>query len=188
MLSPALHPAEPRRGSTKEEFKDSISNKVFSLGHNQNKTNKMSSYRQLIYHLVFRTKGGRPTISQDHADQLYAYISGIVKLKESHLYRINGIENHLHILTDIHPSIALADFMKDIKVASSMWIKKSGYFPAFTGWSVGYGAFSCSFKDKDRLIEYIKSQQDHHSKKAFEDEYRKLLLDAGVNIDENYFP
>ncbi|MEI6050702.1 MAG: transposase, partial [Bacteroidota bacterium] len=72
----------------------------------------MSSYRQLLYHLVFRTKDSVPTIKQDNVDQLYAYISGIIKNKNSHLYRINGIENHLHIITDLHPSIALADFMR----------------------------------------------------------------------------
>ncbi|MEI6050893.1 MAG: transposase, partial [Bacteroidota bacterium] len=72
----------------------------------------MSSYRQLLYHLVFRTKDSTPTIKQDNVDQLYAYITGIIKNKNSHLYRINGIENHLHIITDLHPSIALADFMR----------------------------------------------------------------------------
>ncbi|MCX6253256.1 MAG: transposase [Bacteroidia bacterium] len=55
----------------------------------------MSSYRQLLYHLVFRTKDSLPTIKQDHVDQLYAYVSGIIKHKNSHLYRINGVENHL---------------------------------------------------------------------------------------------
>ena len=75
----------------------------------------MSSYRQLLYHLVFRTKDSLPTIKQDQSDKLYAYIAGIIKNKNSHLYRINGVENHLHILTDLHPSIALADFMREIK-------------------------------------------------------------------------
>ena len=72
----------------------------------------MSSYRQLLYHIVFRTHDSQPTIKQKHADQLYAYITGIIKNKNSHLYCINGIENHLHILTDVHPSIALADFVR----------------------------------------------------------------------------
>jgi putative transposase len=89
----------------------------------------MSSYRQLLYHLVFRTKESLPTIKQENADQLYAYISGIIKNKNSHLYRINGVENHLHILTDLHPSIALADFMRDVKVSTSLWIKERKSFP-----------------------------------------------------------
>jgi putative transposase len=100
----------------------------------------MSSYRQLLYHLVFRTKDSLPTIKQDHVCELYAYITGIIKHKNSHLYRINGVENHLHILTDLHPSIALADFMRDVKVSSSLWMKSSGLFPAFNSWADGYGS------------------------------------------------
>jgi putative transposase len=85
----------------------------------------MSSYRQLLYHLVFRTKDSIPSIKQDNVDQLYAYISGIIKNKNSHLYRINGIENHLHLITDLHPSIALADFMREVKASSSKIINRS---------------------------------------------------------------
>jgi Transposase and inactivated derivatives len=147
----------------------------------------MSSYRQLLYHLVFRTKDSLPTIKQDHVNQLYAYITGVVKHKNSHLYRINGIENHLHILTDIHPSLAPADFMKEVKVSSSLWMKSSNLFPAFNGWAVGYGSFTCSYKDMDRLIDYIKNQQEHHRKITFEEEYRILLKKYGIIPDESCF-
>ena len=148
----------------------------------------MSSYRQLLYHLVFRTKDSLPTIKQNNADQLYAYISGIIKHKNSHLYRINGVENHLHILTDLHPSIALADFMREVKVSSSLWMKSGEFFPAFNGWADGYGSFTCSYMDMGRLIEYIKNQQDHHRKKTFEEEYRFLLAESGIKPDERFFP
>jgi len=107
----------------------------------------MSSYRQLLYHLVFRTKGSLPSIKQESSDKLYAYITGIIKNKNSHLYRINGTENHVHILTDIHPSFSLADFMREMKVATSVWMKESGSFPLFDGWAEGYGAVSCSYID-----------------------------------------
>jgi REP element-mobilizing transposase RayT len=148
----------------------------------------MSSYRQLLYHLVFRTKDSLPTIKQNHVDQLYAYISGIIKYKNSHLYRINGVENHLHILTDLHPSIALADFMREVKVSSCLWMKSGDLFPAFNGWAEGYGSFTCSYMDLGRLIDYIKNQQEHHRKKSFEDEYRSLLIESGVKIDDRFFP
>jgi REP element-mobilizing transposase RayT len=148
----------------------------------------MSSYRQLIYHLVFRTKDSLPTIKQEYVDELYAYITGIIKHKNSHLYRINGVENHLHILTDLHPSIALADFMREIKVSTSLWMKNSGHFPAFKGWAEGYGSFSCSYMDMGRLIDYIKNQQVHHNKKTFEEEYIIILKESGVTFDERYFP
>jgi REP element-mobilizing transposase RayT len=148
----------------------------------------MSSYRQLLYHLVFRTKDSLPTIKQDHSNQLYEYITGIIKNKDGHLYRINGVENHLHILTDMHPSQALSDFMREIKVSSSVWMKSSGYFPLFNGWADGYGSFTCSYMDMGRLIDYIKNQQEHHRKKTFEEEYRNLLLESGIKIDERFFP
>jgi putative transposase len=116
----------------------------------------MSSYRQHLYHLVFRTKENLPTIKQENVSELYAYITGIVKHKNSHLYRINGVENHLHILTDMNPTIAPADFMRDVKVSSSLWMKSSDIFPGFKGWAVGYGSFTCSYIDMDRLIDYVK--------------------------------
>ncbi|MFN8240967.1 MAG: transposase [Bacteroidales bacterium] len=111
-----------------------------------------------------------------------------IKNKSSHIYRINGVENHLHILTDVHPSIALADFMGEIKASSSYWMKNSGYFPSFNGWAEGYGSFTCSYSDIGSLVDYVDSQQEHHGKKTFEEEYRSLLLKAGLEIDERYFP
>jgi putative transposase len=148
----------------------------------------MSSYRQHLYHIVFRTKDSIPAIRQDHVNDLYAYITGIIKHKNSHLYRINGVENHLHILTDMNPSIAPIDFIKDIKVSTSIWMKKSKLFPAFNGWSVGYGSFTCSYKDLVSIINYIKNQQEHHKNISFEDEYRKLLLEYGITPDDKFFP
>ena len=148
----------------------------------------MSSYRQHLYHIVFRTKDSLPTIRQDHVNELYAYITGIIKNKNSHLYRINGVENHLHILTDMNPALAPKDFVKDIMVATSIWIKNSNSFPAFKGWAAGYGFFTCSFMDINRLIEYIKNQQEHHKKVSFEEEYRTLLLEYGITPDEKFFP
>jgi putative transposase len=148
----------------------------------------MSSYRQHLYHIVIRTKSSLKTINQDHINDLCAYFSGILKNKKCHLYRINGVENHIHILTDINPTILPIDLVRDIKVASSLWMKSSGMFHKFKGWSVGYGSFTCSYYDLDRLIEYIKNQQEHHKKVSFEEEYRELLLQNGIIPDEKYFP
>jgi REP element-mobilizing transposase RayT len=148
----------------------------------------MPSYRQLSYHIVFRTKDSQATIDQDNVVQLYSYITGIIKNKGCHLYRINGIENHIHLLSDIHPSIALSDFIRDIKASSSKWMQESCLFPSFKGWADGYGAFTCSYMETGRLIEYIKSQQEHHRKKTFEEEYKMLLMECGIKVDERFFP
>jgi putative transposase len=148
----------------------------------------MSSYRQLLYHLVFRTKDSKPAINQENAGQLYSYITGILKNKNSHLYRINGVENHLHIITDLHPSIAVADYMREIKVSTSVWMKNSNLFPLFKGWAEGYGAFTVSYIDMGRASDYVKNQKEHHNKKSFEEEYKSLLWESGIEPDERYFP
>ena len=78
--------------------------------------------------------------------------------------------------------------MREIKASSSLWMKNTGYFPAFNGWSEGDGSFTGSCMDIGRLIEYVKHQQEHHRRKTFEEEYRSLLLESGLEIDERYFP
>ena len=102
----------------------------------------MGTYRQIFYQIVFGTKHRQPTISIEHDEELYKYIWGIIKNKKCKLYRINGIEDHIHIFSDLHPSISLSDYVKDIKVASCIWMKESGKFPLFEGWQDGYGAFT----------------------------------------------
>ena len=148
----------------------------------------MSSYRQILYHLIFRTKNGRKTLDPRNSRELYAYLMGIIRNKNCFLYRINGMEDHLHILCDLHPVIALADYMRDIKTSSSIWIKESGEFYEFQGWAGGYAALTYAWKDKDRIVNYIKNQQDHHKKESFEEELKRLLLEQGIVINEKFFP
>lgn len=103
-----------------------------------------------------------------------------------HLYRIGGAEDHLHIFSDLHPSLSLADYIKNIKVASSVWMKEGGRFPAFTNWQDGYGTFTHAIREKDIIIMYIRNQKEHHKKESFYDEYKRLLLENGVEFDEKY--
>jgi REP element-mobilizing transposase RayT len=98
------------------------------------------------------------------------------------------MEDHLHILCDLHPTIALADYMRDIKTSSSIWLKQSGKFPAFNGWAEGYAALTYGWKDKEMLVNYIKRQQEHHKKESFEDELRRFLLEQCIDVNEKYFP
>jgi putative transposase len=76
--------------------------------------------------------------------------------------------------------------VKDIKVSTSIWMKESGNFPSFIGWQEGYGAFTCSVRSRDRIIDYIKNQKEHHKKKSFIDEYKALLTEHEIEFDERY--
>ena len=147
----------------------------------------MSTYTQILYHIVFATKNREPVLCKERREDLYKYIWGIIQMRDSHLYRIGGIEDHVHILCSLHPTIALADFVKEIKVASSGWIKIDNVFPRFEHWQSGYGAFTCSVGSKEHLIEYIKGQEQHHSKETSIRELKRLLADSGIEYDTKYF-
>ena len=144
------------------------------------------SYRQIYYQIVFGTKYRKPTIVEEHCEELYKYIWGVVKNNKCKLYRINGVEDHIHIFSDLHPTVALADYVKKIKIASSIWMKESGKFPDFEGWQVGYGAFTYSEREKDKIINYVKKQKEHHKKETFYDEYKRLLIENGIEFDEKH--
>ena len=94
--------------------------------------------------------------------------------------------DHLHIFSDLHPTICLSDYIKDIKLASSSWIKDMGYFPDFPGWQVGYGAFTYTINDKAKIINYIKNQKEHHKTESSFDEYKRLLIENGIDFDIKY--
>ena len=127
----------------------------------------MSTYTQILYQFVFSTKNRIPSLTEANRAELYKYIWGILTQKKCHLYRIGGITDHIHIVTHVHPTIALANLIKDIKLASSSFIKNNNLFPEFESWQDGYGAFTYSFNEKDRLIEYVKNQEVHHATKTF---------------------
>ena len=146
----------------------------------------MSSYNQILYQIVFGTKYRKPTIVNDNCEELYRYIWGILKNNKCKLFRINGIEDHLHIVCSIHPSVSLANLVKDIKVSTSVWMKQNNKFPHFEGWAEGYGAFTYSIKEKNRVIEYVKNQKIHHKKSDFLTEYKNLLKEHSVEYDERY--
>ncbi|MFY7810558.1 MAG: IS200/IS605 family transposase [Flavobacterium sp.] len=147
----------------------------------------MSSYKQILYQIVFSTKYRENTIPDEHCMELYKYIWGIIKNRNCKLYQINGTENHIHILSDLHPSISLADYIKEIKAASNLWMKNSGLFPKFTYWQRGYGAFTYTYRDKDLIINYIKNQKEHHKIELYEDEYKRMLIEQKIEYDERYY-
>jgi putative transposase len=115
----------------------------------------MSTHTAISYHIVFSTKNRTPVLKRERRGDLFRYVWGIIKNRRSHLYRINGVEDHLHILSSLHPTVSLADFVKEVKTGSALWIKENRVFKGFSHWQEGYAAFTCSRRDIDDLIEYI---------------------------------
>jgi len=148
----------------------------------------MNTYTQILYQIVFGPKNNETTPSGNKRPELYAYIYGILRNKKCHLYQIGGTSDHLHILTHLHPTVALASLVKDIKISSSDFIKREHLFKYFSGWQDGYAAFTYPIHEKNRLVEYIKNQEQHHKRISFRDEIIQLLKDNGIAYDDRYLP
>ena len=120
------------------------------------------------------------------SEKLYRYMWGVLKNKKCKLYQLNGTENHLHIVTHVHPSVSVSSLVKDLKVSSSAWIKDSRVFPNFVGWQEGYGAFTYHISQKEMIVNYVKNQRTHHKIKTFREEFIELLKEHGIEFDEKY--
>ena len=146
------------------------------------------SYTRLLYHIVFRPKDNVPAITEEHEECLYRYIWGFVKSKDCVLYRIGGMPDHIHILVQMPPLLTVADFMRDLKTSSSIFMHdEHEKFPMFCGWGKSYCALTCSASAKDRVGEYIKRQKEHHRKVGFREELLTLLEENGVEVNMKYF-
>ena len=136
-------------------------------------------------HIVFGTKYHRNTIPLDKKERLYSYISGVVKNKKSSLIAIGGIENHVHILIDLHPGIALADLVKDIKVSSTKMLQHTFIFPLYEGWASEYFASSVSPSHTDKVKEYIKNQVQHHHGNEYAMEVESFVKKMGFVLHKD---
>lgn len=146
----------------------------------------MSTYTQILYQIVFSTKKRKPVLIKENRGKLFKVIWRILENRNCHLYRINGVEDHLHIVTHLHPGISLSNLVKDIKLGSNNYIKENRIFPKFNGWQEGYAAFTYSIKEKERLIKYVMNQEEHHKKMSFREELIALLKEHNIPYDEKY--
>lgn len=146
------------------------------------------SFTNFFYHIVFATKNRLPVITHDVERRVYGLLYSLMKDMGAHVYRIGGMPEHVHIFASIPSTIAIGEFVKELKRKASALIKAENIVNNWGGWQEGYGGFSYSRHDKDTVIEYIKNQKEHHKVKSFIEEYREWLIENGVSPDAPYFP
>ena len=124
-------------------------------------------------------------ITNDWRGRLHAYLGGIINDLGGVAEKIGGVEDHVHLLVGLRATHCLADVLREIKSSSSKWvheeIKKS-----FFSWQEGYGAFTVSASQIDKVKIYITDQEEHHRKKTFQEEYLEFLKQSGVEYEEKY--
>ena len=129
------------------------------------------TFSQIYIQVVFAVKGRDSLINATWEEELYKYISGIVKNKGQKMLAINGMPDHIHFLIGMKPSCCLSDLVREIKKSSNDFIKEKKFSKLKFEWQKGYGAFSYSHSNLGNVIKYIMNQKEHHKKQTFKDEY-----------------
>ena len=145
-----------------------------------------NTYSQMYVQVVIVVKFREALIQKTWKEELYKYITGIVTNKGQKMLRINGVENHIHMLLNVQPNIALSDLMRDVKANSTKWINDQGFCKHVFRWQEGFGAFTYSISQIDKVIKYIDNQEQHHKTKTFKSEYLSLLNNFEVDYKEEY--
>ena len=146
----------------------------------------MGSFTQLTYHIVYATKYRHPSIITEIRERLYEYIGGIIRAKKGCLIEIGGVADHVHILTQLSASFAVADIVRDIKANSSRWMNEQPEIKRPFGWQKGYGAFTVSYTRVPKVRAYIQNQEEHHKTVTLQDEYTDFLKRHGIEFRPEY--
>ncbi len=143
------------------------------------------THLSLHYHIVFHTKDNRPTIADEWRERQHAFLGGCIRTAGGVPIAIGGTADHAHLFTGLKATHRLWDFVQDVKVASSKWVYEEIGEQLFS-WQKGYGAFTVSPANLERVRRYILNQEEHHRQRSFKDEYLDLLKTAGVDYDEKF--
>ncbi len=145
-----------------------------------------NTYTQMNVQAVFSVKGRENFLGSSFREKLFEYISGILIGVGQFLLAVNGGRDHVHIFFELNPSTSISDVMEKVKANSLKWINEKRLVPGKFEWQRGYGGFTYSRSQRDRVINYIANQEQHHRRKSFKEEYLDLLQKFEIEYDERY--
>jgi len=144
-----------------------------------------STYTCLLYHFVFSTKDRRPWMTPEIRPRLHAYIGKLIANHHAVALAIGGVEDHVHLLVQANQQCGIPEMMRDAKAISSKWVHDTLHIRDF-GWQTGYGAFTVSASQKEKVLAYIANQAKHHRRRTFQEELERLLTAHCVEFDPKY--
>ena len=145
-----------------------------------------NTFSQIYIQTVFAVSNRQSLIKPEFKEDLYKYVSGIVRNQGQKLIAINGVADHVHLLIGLRPAMALADLVQEIKADSTNFINKNRLVRGRFSWQEGYGAFSYGHSQLDTIIRYIQNQEHHHSRRSFKHEYLTLLRKFDIAFEDKY--
>jgi REP element-mobilizing transposase RayT len=144
-----------------------------------------ATFSQIYIHVVFTVRNRHSLILPSWEEQLYAYISGIIRNKGQRMLAINGMPDHVHLFFGMQPSCRISDLIREVKKSSVEFVSQQRFTPMKFSWQAGYGAFSYHRSFIDRVVKYILNQKEHHRRKSFKEEYIETLQKFGIDFRED---
>jgi REP element-mobilizing transposase RayT len=145
-----------------------------------------NTYTQIFIQIVYVVKGRKNLIPLDRKEELFKYTAGIIRERGHKVYIVNGMSDHIHILLGYNPIESISELVKEVKRCSSMFINNNKWVRDRFEWQAGYGAFSYSKSQIDKVYKYIENQEKHHKKRTFREEYIEFLKKFEVDYEEKY--
>ena len=148
--------------------------------------NMANTYHQIYLQTVFAVKYREAVIDPSWKNKLFAVIGNLINETNCKTIIVNGVEDHVHCFLGLRPVVSVSELMKTVKAKSSKFINDHALTSERFEWQEGYGVFSYSQSQVDRVYKYIENQEAHHKKQTFRDEYLDFLKSFKVNYDEQY--
>ena len=145
-----------------------------------------NSYTQVHIHFVFVVAGRQCLIEERNRPVIESFMCGVIERFNSKAIAVYCNPDQCHLLVGMHPSISIADLVKNVKALTAKWINDKRLTAWHFNWQAGYGAFACSKHELRRVVKYIHNQPIHHGRQSMLDEYKALLVENQVDFDERY--
>jgi putative transposase len=145
-----------------------------------------NTYTQCYFHLVFAVKNRNALIRKEWKEEMEMYITGIVRNHRHKMLAIGSVSDHIHNLIGYNVNQLIPDLVEEIKTSTNAWIKNKRLSRFKFEWQKGYGAFTYSRSQIDNSVKYILTQEEHHKKQPFKEEYLELLEKNEVEFSHEY--
>ena len=144
------------------------------------------SLSYLLVHIILSTENRVPLLEASIRPNLHAYLATVARGLGCECFRVGCVSDHVHLAVRLSRTIAVSKLVEKLKTSSSQWLKtQHPGLHAFAG-QRGYAAFSVSPSNTNALIQYITPQEQHHSMRTYQDEYRAFILRYGIPFDERH--
>ncbi|MEO8771818.1 MAG: IS200/IS605 family transposase [Ferruginibacter sp.] len=145
-----------------------------------------NTYHQIYLQTIFAVKYRNAIIDKPWSNELHSVIGNLINETACKNIIVNGVEDHVHCMIGLKPVVSVSELMKTVKAKSSKYINDHSLTAGRFEWQEGYGVFSYSQSQVDKVYKYIQNQETHHKKQSFRDEYLEFLKKFKIAYDESY--